>query len=216
MTLVRPSAPAPAGNHVPLRPPRLPRQASPRRRQWATAIAVGLVVLTAALVVQRIGTADPLSFHGGPEVWRSRPGDERGIARVDNALGTDVTVGFVQGGPFVVRMGLVNDGRHGVRIQGISRESAYSYRLERVETSAERSEGFVPFEPFTLAAGDTRWFQLHFRFAECRLEASPGSWASRTTLPVGSRILGIRHREAVPFEKFALSVPGGECDHPAL
>ena len=39
---------------------------------------------------------------------------------------------------------------------------------------------------------------------------------ARTTLPVDYRVFGLHRREAVPFARFALSVPSGGCDHPVL
>ena len=54
------------------------------------------------------------------------------------------------------------------------------------------------------------------RPADCDLEHGEGVAASHTSLPVDYRIFGLHRKDAVPFQRFALSVPSGRCDHPVL
>ena len=57
---------------------------------------------------------------------------------------------------------------------------------------------------------------LHFRFADCDLDHIGDGTIARSTLPVSYRVFGLHRKEAVPFSRFALSVPDGRCDHPVL
>ena len=73
------------------------------------------------------------------------------------------------------------------------------------------------FHPFTLRRGATRWLVVHFRFADCDLDhGGDGESVPRTSFPIGYRVFGFLHTQAVPFSRFALSVPSGRCDHPVL
>jgi len=189
----------------------------PRRRRWRPVAVAAAVVL--ALVAVGLGqlTAPALSFDGDPTVWRTAPGDETAVSRVDNALGTEVTVGFEQSGTFTAELALVNHGRYPVRVLGLPDRGAYSYGLESVETASDADGPRRPFHAFKLRRGATRWLVLHFRFADCDLQHDAGGTvASRTSLPVDYRIFGLHRKEAVPFSRFALSVPSGRCDHPVL
>ena len=73
-----------------------------------------------------------------------------------------------------------------------------------------------PFHPFTLRRGASRWLVLHFRFADCALDHGDAPPAARSTLPIDYRVFGFHQREAVPMQRFAISVPGGRCDHPVM
>jgi hypothetical protein len=149
-------------------------------------------------------------------VWRTAPGDEAGVYRVDNVLGSEVTVGFERSGVFSAQMALVNRGRYPVKVLGLPDRGAYSYGLESVQMAPEADAAPQPFHSFTLRRGATRWLVLHFRFADCDLQHTEEVAASRTTLPIAYRIYGLHRKEAVPFQHFALSVPTGRCDHPVL
>lgn len=177
------------------------------------AAAVALAVLGVAFTQI---TTPALSFDGDPVVWRTGPGDEAGVRTVDNALGTEVTVGFERAGVFSARLALVNHGRYPVKVTGFPERGAHYYGLESVETASEPDGPSHPFRAFTLRRGATRWLTLTFRFAECDLEPGDGVAASRTSLPISYRVFGWRQREAVPFSRFALSVPTGRCDRPVL
>jgi hypothetical protein len=214
MTLTGPTQQTWNGGGLPV-PPRSWMAPARRRRWWLIAL-VAVALVAGGLVYQRAVTTDALSFYGDPNVWRTGSADRDGISEIHNALGTDVTVSFVRNGPFVVRLGLVNGGRRDVRIRSLPKERAFYYRLEAVETSGQQSGGFRAFEPFTLRAGDTRWLQLHFRFADCDLQRSEEAHSSRMALRVRYSVLGFPRTGFVPFDKFALSVPSGDCDHPAL
>ncbi|HEV7536360.1 MAG TPA: hypothetical protein VGP90_12045 [Acidimicrobiia bacterium] len=160
--------------------------------------------------------APALGFDGGMEVWRTAHGDEAAIERADNALGSEVTVGFERAGEFSARMALVNHGRYPVHVVGFPDRGAYSYGLESVETASDADGPARSFRPFTLRRGATRWLVLHFRFADCYLEHAGAGTVVRTTLPVSYRVFGLHHKQAVPFSRFGLSVPDGRCDHPVL
>ena len=188
----------------------------PRRRRWWPAVVA--VVAVVALVAVGLGqlTAPALRFDGGASVWRTAIGDEAAIDRVDNALGTEVTVGFERSGVFSARVALVNHGRYPVKVEGFPDRGAYTYGLDSVETASDADGPAQAFRSFTLRRGATRWLVLHFRFADCDLDHNGDGTIARSTLPVSYRIFGLHRKEAVPFSRFALSVPDGRCDHPVL
>jgi hypothetical protein len=186
-----------------------------RRRWWPVALsAVGMAALTAVGLSQ--ATAPALSFDGEPTVWRTAPGDLAGVRRVDNVLGSEVTVAFERSGTFTARLALVNHGRYPVKILGLPERGAHYYGLESVEMGSDVEGPSQSFHSFTLRRGAARWLTLNFRFADCDLERDDGVAASRTSLPISYRVLGLRQRESVPFQRFALSVPTGRCDRPVL
>jgi hypothetical protein len=186
-----------------------------RRRWWPVALAAAVAVVLVAVGLGQI-TAPALSLVGGPTVWRTAPGDETSVGRVDNVLGTEVTVGFERSGTFSAEVALVNHGRYPVKVVGLPDRGAYYYGLESVETASDAAGPPQPFRSFTLRRGATRWLLLHFRFADCDLEHGEGVASSRTSLPIDYRVFGLHRRESVPFQRFALSVPSGHCDHPVL
>jgi hypothetical protein len=186
-----------------------------RRRWWPVALAVALAAALGAVGLGQV-TAPALSFDGGATVWRTAPGDDVAVQRVDTVLGTEVTVGFERSGVFSARLALVNHGRYPVKVLGLPDRGAYFYGLESVEMAPEADGAPQPFHSFTLRRGATRWLVVHFRFADCDLQHGEQVAASRTSLPVAYRIYGLHRKEAVPFQHFALSVPSGHCDHPAL
>lgn len=186
-----------------------------RRRWWPMALAAAVAVSLTAVGLSQI-TAPALRFDGEPSVWRTAPGDDAAVRRVDNALGTEVTVGFERSGTFRAQLALVNHGRYPVKVLGLPERGAHYYGLESVEMASDAEGPFQPFHSFTLRRGATRWLLLHFRFADCDLEHGDDVAASRASLPIDYRVFGLRQREAVPFERFALSVPSGRCDRPVL
>ncbi len=185
------------------------------RRRWPAALAAAVVLVVAVVGVRQV-TAPMLQFDGEPVVWRTAPSDQGGVQRVENALGTEVTVGFERAGVFSARLALVNHGRYPVKVAGLPGRGAHYYGLESVETASDAEGPLQPFRPFTLRRGATRWLTLHFRFAECDLAPGGGVGGSRASLPVSYRVFGLRRREAVPFSRFVLSVPTGRCDRPVL
>ena len=189
----------------------------PRRRpRWLVAAgAVGLAAAAAAVGVRQI-TAPVLSFDGGATVWRSAPGDNAGVDRVDNVFGSEVTVGFERAGAFSAEVAVVNHGRYPVEVTGLPLRGAYYYGLESVEVANAADGPARPFHSFTLQKGGSRFLLLHFRFADCDLDHGEADPAARTTVPVDYRIFGLHRREAVPLQHFALAVPSGRCDHPVL
>jgi hypothetical protein len=186
-----------------------------RRRRWPAALAAAVVLAVAAVGLSQV-TAPMLRFDGEPVVWRTGPAAPGGVQRVENALGTEVTVGFERAGTFSARLALVNHGRYPVKVLGLPDRGAHYYGLESVETASDAEGAPQPFRPFTLRRGATRWLTLHFRFADCDLAPGGGVGGSRASLPISSRVFGLPQRDAVPFSRFVLSVPTGRCDRPVL
>jgi hypothetical protein len=188
----------------------------PRRRRWWPGLAAAAVAVTLGAVGLAQATSPALRFDGTPVVWRTAPGDAASIRSTDNALGTEVTVGFERAGTFSAEFALVNHGRYPLKIAGFPEKGAYYYGLESVEMASEPGGPREPFHSFTLRRGASRWLVLHFRFADCDLQHGEIGPAARTGLPVDYRAFGLHQRQTVPFPRFALSVPGGHCDHPVL
>jgi hypothetical protein len=190
----------------------------PRRRRWRPVAVALAVAVTGGLVAVAVGQlrAPALAFDGGVTVWRTTPGDEAAVDRVDNALGSEVAVAFERSGVFSARVALVNHGRYPVKVQGFPDRGAYTYGLESIDTADDADAPLRPFRPFTLRRGATRWLVLHFRFADCDLDHNAPGGVARTALPVTYGVFGVHHKQAVPFSHFALSVPDGRCDHPVL
>ena len=70
-----------------------------RRRWWPVVLGVAVAGALVAVGLDQI-KAPALSFDGGATVWRLAPGDETAVGRVDNVLGSEVTVGFERSGTF--------------------------------------------------------------------------------------------------------------------
>jgi hypothetical protein len=188
----------------------------PRRRRWWPWLTVtALVIVLGAVALAQI-TSPALRFDGTPVVWRTAPGDEAAMRSVDNALGTEVTVGFERAGTFSAEFALVNHGRYPLKVVGFPEKGAYYYGLESVEMASDADGPREPFHSFTLRRGASRLLVLHFRFADCDLQHGEMGPAARTGLPVDYRVFGLHQRQTVPFPRFALSVPGGRCDRPIL
>lgn len=215
MTLTH--APVPVDrDRDPITPGPAPTIHRPRwRRWWPAGVAALLVLALAAVAVTQV-RSPALAFDGTPTVWRTAPGDAAGIRSIENALGTEITVGFERRGTFTAELALVNHGRYPVKILGFPRRGAYSYGLERVEMASGGGGPRQEFRSFTLRRGATRWLVLHFRFADCDLQQGEAPPAARTSLPMSYRVFGLHQRQAVPFSRFAVSVPGGRCDRPIL
>jgi hypothetical protein len=186
-----------------------------RRRWWPGLVAAAVVVALGAVGLGQI-TSPALRFDGTPAVWRTAPGDVASMRWVDNALGTEVTVGFERAGTFSAELALVNHGRYPVKIAGFPEKGAYYYGLESVEMASDPAGPRESFHSFTLRRGATRWLVLHFRFADCDLQHGEIGPAPRTGLPIDYRVFGLHQRQTVPFPRLALSVPGGHCDRPVL
>jgi hypothetical protein len=186
-----------------------------RRRWWPAAVAAAVVVALAAVGMTQV-SAPALSIDGGATVWRTAPGDLAGLRRVDNSLGTEVTVGFERRGTFTAELALVNHGRYPVKVVGFPERGAYSYGLESVEIAPDADGARQAFHSFTLRRGASRWLVLHFRFADCDLDDLETTAVALTAMQFDYRIFGLHQRQAVPMQHFALSVPSGHCDHPVL
>jgi hypothetical protein len=188
----------------------------PRRRRWWPAAIVAAVVLVLLAVGLAQIDSPALAFDGVPTLWRTASGDHTSLRSLDNALGTEVVVGFERSGTFTAELALVNHGRYPVKVVGFPERGAYSYGLESVEMASDAQGARHAFRSFTLRRGAARWLVLHFRFADCDLQHGEIGPAARTSLPVDYRVFGLHQRQTVPFPRFALSVPGGHCDHPVL
>jgi len=188
----------------------------PRRRRWWPWLTVAALVIVLGAVALAQITSPALRFDGTPVVWRTAPGDDAAMRSVDNALGTEVTVGFERAGTFSAEFALVNHGRYPLKVVGFPEKGAYYYGLESVEMASDADGPREPFHSFTLRRGASRVLVLHFRFADCDLQHGEMGPAARTGLPVNYRVFGLHQRQTVPFPRFALSVPGGRCDRPIL
>ena len=188
----------------------------PRRSRWWAALVIGAVVVALGAVGLSQATSPALRFGGTPVVWRNTPGDTAGIQVVENALGTEATVGFERAGTFTAELALVNHGRYPVKVVGFPEKGAYYYGLESIEMASAVKGLRQPYQSFTLRRGASRLLLLHFRFADCDLQPGALGPAARTTLPIDYRVFGLHQRQAVPFPRFALSVPGGQCNRPIL
>ena len=188
----------------------------PRRRRWWPALVAVVVMVPLVGVALGQARSPALRFDGAPTVWRLAPGDETSIHRTENALGSEVTVGFERAGAFSAELALVNHGRYPVKIVGFPEKGAYYYGLESVEMASDADGQREPFHSFTLRRGATRWLVLHFRFADCDLQHGSLGPAPRTSFPIDYRVFGLHQRQSVPFPRFALSVPGGGCDRPVM
>lgn len=189
----------------------------PRRRRWWPVLVVAAVVVALGAVGLAQVTSPALRFAGTPVVWRTAPGDVASMRSVENALGSEVTVGFERAGTFTAEFALVNHGRYPLKVVGFPERGAYYYGLESVELASDAEGGpRQAFHSFTLRRGASRWMVLHFRFADCDLEHGEIRPAARTGLPINYRVFGLHQRQTVPFPRFALSVPGGRCDRPIL
>jgi hypothetical protein len=188
----------------------------PRRRRWWPAAVVAAVVLVLLAVGLAQIHSPALAFDGVPTLWRIAPGDQTSMRSVDNALGTEVTVGFERSGTFTAELALVNHGRYPVKVVGFPERGAYYYGLESVEMASDAEGARQGFRSFTLRRGATRWLVLHFRFADCDLQHGEAPPAARTSFPISYRVLGLHQRQTVPFARFAVSVPSGRCDRPVI
>ena len=188
----------------------------PRRyRRWPV-LAAGAIVVSLLAVGVWQARSPALRFDGAPVVWRLAPGDVTSMRHMDNALGSEVTVGFERAGAFSAQLALVNHGRYPVKVADFPEKGAYYYGLESVEMASDPDGPREPFRSFTLRRGATRWLVVHFRFADCDLQHGEIGPAARTGLPIDYRVFGLHQRQTVPVPRFALSVPGGRCDHPVL
>jgi hypothetical protein len=186
-----------------------------RRRWWPAAVAAAVVAALGAVALAQINSP-ALVFDGTPTLWRTVPGDHTSMRWHDNALGSEVTVGFERAGTFTAELALVNHGRYPVKIVGFPERGAYSYGLESVEMASDAHEPREAFRSFTLRRGASRWLVLHFRFADCDLQHGEAPPAARASLPISYRVFGLHQRQTVPFSRFAVSVPSGRCDRPIL
>ena len=119
-------------------------------------------------------------------------------------------MGFERAGTFTAELALVNHGRYPLKVAGFPEKGAYYYGLESVEMASDAEGPRQPFRSFTLRRGASRLLVLHFRFADCDLQPGALGPAARTSLPIDYRVFGMHQRQAVPFPRFALSVPGGQ------
>jgi len=176
----------------------------PRRsRWWAAVVGVAVVVALGSVGLGQV-TSPALRFDGIPVVWRAASGDMTSIQAVDNALGSEVTVGFERAGTFTAELALVNHGRYPLKVAGFPQKGAYYYGLESVEMASDAKGPRQPFRSFTLRRGASRLLVLHFRFADCELQPGVLGPAARTSLPIDYRVFGLHQRQAVPFPRFAL------------
>src|SRR5438309_1069705 len=166
--------------------------------------------------------ADPgLSFDGGPNVFRNaEAGDITGIERAPNSFGTDVNVDYQPGAPLHGFFGLYNRGPRTVTIEAVPRRGLYYWALDGVAVSnnwrtAVEGQNYVPFRPFRLRSGETRYLRLDFHTATCDPAGLQDGSSRIVSLPVRYRILGVTRTATVPFDQVSIGIQtAGICDHP--
>lgn len=185
-----------------------------------------VVVAVAAVWWRRTATSDPkLQFtfiSGVNRVEHDATGNQEGIVRTENALGTQIDIAFVPNQRIVVYLGLRNNGGQTVRIEQVPAAGFYYFGFDTMDVSPERTISgqaatYEPFKPFTLEPGDERDVRLTFRLADCSpSELQPGTTRIRGLL-LRYKILGLGRTAFVPFERSVLAVPTiGRCEHPIV
>jgi hypothetical protein len=216
-----PDAPA-----EPVQTPTLRR--SPKRQGRRIVVAIVIVVVAVAAVWwRRTATSDPkLQFtfiNGVNRVEHDATGNQEGIVRNENALGTQIDIAFVPNQRIFVYLGLRNNGGQTVRIEQVPVAGFYYFGFDTMEVSPERSLSighpttYDPFRPFTLKPGEERNVRLNIRLADCSpSDLQPGTTRIRGLL-MRYKILGLGRTAFVPFDKSVLAVPTiGRCEHPIV
>ena len=208
-----------------------PVAAPPRRRLALRFLAAALVagVAGAGWWWRHEVTAGPgFEFYGGGNVFRDEAATDRsGIVErpVRSGFGWDsgVEVAFQRNGRLFVFVGLLNGGRHDVRIEAAPPSGFWSWGFDRMSISADPDyplvgvvDTYEPFRPFTLKAGDTRNVRLEFRLADCDPAGQPGGFSTLRSLEMRDRILGLTRTADVAFRNdAAVSLQAvGDCAEP--
>lgn len=198
----------------------------PPRRRIAVVVAVLLIAGT-AVWWRQTATSDPklrfTRFNHVVRVEHDATGNQEGIVRNENALGTQVDVAFVPGQRIFVYLALRNGGSQTVRIDEVPATGFYYFGFDTMEVSPDPDAGpgqvttFEPFKPFTLQAGEERSVRLNFRLADCTASGlQPGTTRIRGLL-VRYTILGLGRTTFAPFDQSVLAVPTiGRCEHPIV
>jgi hypothetical protein len=196
-----------------------------KRRRWlgAAALALVLALLSAGLYLHRAVTAEPGLEFSGFNVFRAEAGDKTGIEDLRNTLGTESRVDFVSKGSFVAYTSLYNGGPRDLRVRTIPRAGFHYWGLSGAalstnERTAFVGEDYVPFRPFTLRKGETRYLRLDFSLADCGEAPMEEGWSSTIdSVALTYETLGFRRTAVVPFQQTAISVlAGGECEKPII
>jgi hypothetical protein len=208
------------------RPPTIPPRVSRCRHVQVALVAVVAVALAGGgLWWRREVTANPyLEFYGGPNVSRDAAATDRtGISNREPPLTSEVEVAFVPNSRFFLYVGLYNNGRHDVRIEGAPPTRSYSWGFEAMAVAANPDSGGVgfaerydQFHPFTLKRGDTRNVRLEFSMADC----DPASLQVRAynvlrSLNLRYRTLRISRTADVEFQSAPVALQAmGDCPDP--
>jgi len=170
---------------------------------------------------QGVTAAPGLSFDGGANVFRNAEGgDITGITRVENSFGTDVNVAYEAGAPLHGFFGLYNDGRRTVTIEAVPPRGFYYWAFDGAALSndsrtALAGRDYVPFHPFRLRPGETRYVRLDFHSASCDPAGLQSGFSRIRSLPVRYRTLGVTRSATVPFDEVTIAVrTSGICDRP--
>jgi hypothetical protein len=167
-------------------------------------------------------TADPgLIFDGGPNVFRTTEGGYvTWITLVENSLGADVNVAYQPGAPIHGFFGLYNNGPRTLTVEAVPGRGLYYWAFDGLALSTDERTAFVgrdyvPFRPFRLRRGETRYVRLDFHTATCD-PAGLQTGASRlVSLPVRYHVLGVTRTVDVAFNRVSIGVEtSGICDHP--
>jgi hypothetical protein len=198
-------------------------------RRWRLGRLTKMVIV--AVVVVFVGggvwwhqsvTAGPgLSFDGGPNVFRNAEGgDIGGITLVENSFGTDVNVAYQAGAPFHGFFGLYNAGPRTVTIEAVPTQGFYYWAFDGAALSndsrtALAGRDYVPFHPFRLRPGETRYLRLDFHTATCDPAGLQSGSSRIRSLPLRYRTLGVTRTATVPFDQVSIAIATiGRCDHP--
>ena len=192
------------------------------RRAGMLIVMVVVALAGGGLWWQHAVTADPgLSFDGGPNVFRNtEAGDISGIERVGTTFGTAVKVEYRPGAALHGFFGLYNRGPRTVTIEAVPRRGLYYWALDGVAVSnnwrtAVEGQNYVPFRPFRLRSGETRYLRLDFHTATCDPGGLQAGSSRIVSLPVRYRTLGVTRTATVPFDQVSIAIQtAGICDHP--
>jgi hypothetical protein len=221
------------GGSVPDAPPE-PEQTptlrrAPKRqgRRLIVVVVFIVVVAGAALWWRQTATSDPrlrfTRFNHVVRVEHDATGNQEGVVRTENALGTQVDIAFVPKQRIFVYLALRNDGSQAVRIDQVPATGFYYFGFDTMEVSPDPDAGpgqvttFEPFKPFTLNSGEERSVRLNVRLADCTASGlQPGTTRIRGLL-VRYEILGLGRTGFAPFDQSVLAVPTiGRCEHPII
>jgi hypothetical protein len=184
-------------------------------------VAVVVALAGGGVWWDRAVTAEPgLSLDGRPNVVGGAGfGDRTGMRLVENSFGTDVDVDYQAGGQLHAYFGLYNHGSRTIRIEAVPPQGFYYWAFDGAAVSrnwrtAVTGQDYIPFRPFSLRPGQTRYVRLDFHQATCDPAGLQDGYSRIRPLPVTYRILGVTRTTTVPFDQVAIAIQTiGICEH---